>query len=147
MISLKQFNGHLARALVLVEPSLEVGLAKVGELTQTMAVEYIGHEMTQWPRLAERTIAEKTKLGFVGHLSATDPLLRTGKDRDSIKVEVEGLTQVVGSPSKVFLYQEMGTSRIPPRPSIGMAAMNSLPHASEVFGGIAVHLLTPGLLR
>lgn len=147
MISFEQFAGYIEQTLAQVEPQLELGLAKVGELTQTMAVEYIGHELPQWPRLAEATIAEKTRLGFVGHLSPTDPLLRSGADRASIEVAVQGLEQAVGSDRKVFLYQEMGTAKIPPRPAIGAAAAASLPYAQEVFGEIAVKLLTPGLLK
>jgi hypothetical protein len=50
----------------------------------------------------------------------------------------------------VFLYQEMGTHNpltgdIPPRPTISLAALRSLPYAVEVFGKIAVAMLTPGM--
>jgi len=144
MISLEQFGKALERAAAEVKPRLEIGLAKVGGLTQTLAAEYIGHELPQWPRLAERTIEEKTRLGYVGHVSPTDPLLRTAANRDSISVAVEGLTQTVGSPRKEFLWQEMGTRKIPPRPAIAPAALASLPYAQDVFGEIAVSLLAPG---
>jgi hypothetical protein len=142
MITLAQLAKHLEGAIVQCHPKLEVGLAKVGELTETMAVEYIGHEL--WKPLAASTVAEKTRLGYVGHVSATDPLLRTGSMRGSIRVLVEGLTEVVGSGEKVALWQEMGTHKIPPRPFLAKAAINSLPHAKDVFGEIAVSLLTPG---
>jgi hypothetical protein len=161
MISFEEFARHLETALVTVEPRLEVGLAAVGEHTKVMAAEYIGHELPEWKPLSEATlkgfrhpygfwIKGKEELGYTGHDSATDPLLRTGADRDSIAVAVEGLTQVVGSPLKIFLYQEMGThnavtGNIPPRPSISLAALRSLPFAADVFGEIAVSLLTPGL--
>jgi hypothetical protein len=49
---------------------------------------------------------------------------------------------VIGSPKKEALYQEMGTSRIPPRPVTEPALKNSLPFAADVFGKIAVSLLT-----
>jgi hypothetical protein len=144
MISFADFAKHLQTSIKECHPRLEVGLAKVGELTQTMAVEYIGHEMPQWPALADRTIAEKTRLGYVGHLSPTDPLLRTGEMRDSIHVVVERLTQTVGSDSAVARAQELGTATIPPRPFIAPAALASLPYAHDVFGKIAVSLLVPG---
>lgn len=144
MISFEQFARHLEQSLLTVEPRLEVGLAAVGEHTKVMAAEYIGNELPEWKPLADSTIAEKERLGYTGHVSATDPLLRTGANEKSIDVSVEGLTQAVGSPSKIFLYQEMGTHTIPPRPSISLAALNSLPYAKEVFGGIAVSLLVPG---
>jgi hypothetical protein len=144
MISFADFAKHLQASIRECHPRLEIGLAKVGELTQTMAVEYIGHEMPQWPALADRTIAEKTKLGYVGHVSPTDPLLRTGEMRDSIHIAVERLSLTVGSNSEVARWQELGTSRIPPRPFIATAAMASLPYAHDVFGKIAISLLVPG---
>jgi hypothetical protein len=52
------------------------------------------------------------------------------------------LAVVVGSPEKKALWQEMGTSRIPPRPVVALAMASALPHAHEVFGEIAVSLLT-----
>lgn len=159
MISFEDFAKHLEKSLVTVEPRLEIGLAVVGEHTKTMAAEYIGHELPEWAPLSEATlkgfrhpygfwIKGKEELGFTGQESATDPLLRTGADRDSIAVSVEGLTQVVGSPSKIFLYQEMGThnpvtGNIPPRPTISLAALRSLPYAADVFGEIAASLLNP----
>lgn len=160
MISLKEFAQHLERAIATCEPMLEVGLAKLGEHTKTVAAEEFGHQLPMWEPLSEATlhgfrhpygfwIKGKEELGYTGHVSATDPLLRSGKTRDSIEVEVEGLTQAVGSASKIMLYQEMGThnsltGNIPPRPVLGPAAIGSLPFAYEVFGEIAVALLTPG---
>jgi hypothetical protein len=159
MMSFGEYAKFLERSIATTVPRLEVGLAALGEHTKTMAAEYIGHEMPEWAPLSEATlkgfehpygfwIKGKEELGFTGHESATDPLLRTGADRDSIAVSVDGLTQVVGSPSKIFLYQEIGTHNpltgdIPPRPTISLAAKNSLPYAQEVFGEIAVSLLVP----
>jgi hypothetical protein len=161
MISFAEFARHLERSIVMAKPLIEVGLARLGEHTKTVAAEEFGHEMPMWEPLSEATlqgfrhpygfwIKGKVELGYTGHISATDPLLRSGKTRDSLDVAVEGLTQAVGSPSKVMLWQEMGTfnsltGNIPPRPAIAYAALHSLPYAAEVFGELAVSLLTPGL--
>ncbi|MBV9984503.1 hypothetical protein [Bradyrhizobium sp.] len=144
MLSFGQYARHLERSLVIVKPELEIGLARVGEHTKVMAANYIGHELPEWKPLAPATVKEKTELGYVGHVSATDPLLRTGANEQSIGVAVEGLTQAVGSPRKEFLYMEMGTDKVPPRPAIGLAAVRSLPYAGEVFGMLAMGLLAPG---
>jgi hypothetical protein len=160
MISLKEFAEHLERAIATCEPMIEAGLAQVGEHTKTVAAETFGHEMPMWEPLSQATlhgfrhpygfwIKGKEELGYTGHISATDPLVRTGATERSIEVAVEGLTQAVGSPSRIMLYQEMGThnsvsGNIPPRPVIGPAAIGSLPFAGDVFGEIAVALLTPG---
>lgn len=130
-----------------VRPRLEADLAKIGALTAAAAVEYIGHEMPEWPALAPSTIAEKERLGYTGQVSATDPLLRTGAMRDSIKIEVEGLEMAVGSGDKIAAYQELGTKHIPPRPFLGPAMLNSLEFAAEKLGETAVALLSPGSKR
>jgi len=54
----------------------------------------------------------------------------------------EALAVGVGSPEKVALWQEMGTSRIPPRPVLSLAMRNAIPYAKEVFAGIAVAVLS-----
>jgi phage gpG-like protein len=133
-----------------VRPRLESDLAKIGELTATMAAEYIGHEMPEWPPLAASTIAEKESLGYTGQVSPTDPLLRTGEMRDSIKVEVEGLEMAVGSTDPVALWQEIGTDgrdgkgAIPPRPFLALAGLRSLEYAADKLGETALALLVPG---
>ncbi len=107
----------------------------------TDAKALIGHEIDRWPPLADRTVAEKQRLGYVGQISPTDPLLRTGDMRESIKPDAEltayGVEGVVGSGSKIALYQEMGTSRIPPRPFLAEAMAHiehKARHEIELFG-------------
>ena len=101
----------------------------------------IGHELDRWPPLAESTIAEKQRLGYVGQVSGTDPLLRTGDMRETIKAHAEltasGAEGVVGSGSKIALYQEVGTHRIPPRPFLAEAMAHiehKAKHEIELFG-------------
>ena len=89
--------------------------------------------MPEWAALKETTIYEKTRLGYVGQVSATDPLLRTGMMRESIEGAAEGLTGVVGTDDPKAKWQEFGATRvgrnrtgtIPPRPFIGMAMMEA----------------------
>jgi hypothetical protein len=162
MISLKEFAEHLERAIATCEPMLEIGLAELGEHTKTVAAEEFGHEMPMWEPLSQATlhgfrhpygfwIKGKEELGYTGHISATDPLVRTGATERSLDVAVVGLTMAVGSPSKIMLWQEMGThnsvtGNIPPRPVLAPAMIGAFPFAEEVFGEIAVALLTPGYL-
>ena len=130
----EQFEASLAESIRTIRPRLEVGLDKVGELAQTMAAAYIGHYQTGWPALAESTLEKK---------DADTPLLETGEMRDSIKRELDPieLEVVVGSNDKKALWQELGTSRIPPRSFLGLAMSNSMPFAEETFGKIAVAIL------
>ncbi len=50
------------------------------------------------------------------------PWVRTGALRDSIAVSANGLEAAVGSNDPAAAPQEMGTSRIPPRPFLAPAA-------------------------
>jgi phage gpG-like protein len=50
------------------------------------------------------------------------PWVRTGALRDSISATAEGLQAAVGSNDPAAAPQEMGTSRIPPRPFLAPAA-------------------------
>jgi HK97 gp10 family phage protein len=144
MMSFGDLAKHFERAAADVRPRLDVALAKIGEHAAIKAAEMIGHELPQWPPLAQSTVAEKQQLGYVGHVSATDPLLRTGELRDSIRFEVEGLTVTVGSHEKIAAYHEFGTPRMPPRPFLAPAMLATFPYAEKVLEEAAVRLLTPG---
>jgi hypothetical protein len=143
MMSLTEFAAQLERSIATVKPRLEIGLDKVGELAQTLAVSYVGHEMPGWAPLAESTLRDKEAKGF----AVPAPLLRTGDMRDSIEKELDpiDLEVAVGSKELKALWQEMGTSRgIPPRSFLGQAMNNALPYAAETFGKIAVTIISSG---
>lgn len=144
-MTLEQLSEMLDNAAVRCKSDLELDVLAIGELTKTMAAEYIGHEMPEWPPLADSTVEEKIRLGYTGQVSDTDPLLRTGDMRDSIGVEQAGLVVAVGSPEKVAFWQEMGTTKMPPRPFLSLAMRNSLEHAVELMTKTAARLFTPGL--
>ena len=125
---------HLAKLAINMEANKAGLLEHVGRHVEKAAKELNGQENVQgvggfstWAPLAESTIEEKEKLGYVGQVSATDPLLRTGEMRDSIVhiVDVPKSMVVVGSASAAMLAQELGTQHIPPRSELGIAAVNS----------------------
>lgn len=136
----KEFELMLEASLKTVVPRLEIGLDKVGMLAESIAAEIPGHYQPGWAPLAASTLAEKAAKGF----PVPSPLLRTGAMAGTYRKEVDvfALEMVIGSPDKIALFQEMGTSRIPPRPVTEPALKNSLPYAADVFGMIAVSLLT-----
>jgi hypothetical protein len=143
MVTFEQYADFLAGSARRAMPEIDVALARVGALARTMAVEYIGHELPSWPPLAASTVAQKQRLGFVGRVSATDPLLRTGEMRDSIAAEVVPYAVVVGSPLDKAMWQELGTSRIPPRPFLALAMQSAAPLSEDAFYDAAVALLVP----
>lgn len=126
--SFGEFAKHLQSIPKRQKLMIKAVAVKSGEMVKQVAQEKIGFYQTQsgpfveWSPLAESTMEERVELGF----SANDPLLRTGALRDSISFDVATpmpwLTNVVvGSVSEIALYQERGTSRIPPRAFLGPA--------------------------
>lgn len=108
----------------------------------------IGEEKPEWDPLAPSTIDQKQRLGYFGQVSATDPLLRTGALRDSIEAETEsvagGVIGIVGSTSRVMLYQECGTTRIPPRPVIAPAMIAAQAVLEPALSDLLERACTPG---
>lgn len=160
MMTFAEFGTFLEESVATVEPRLEVGLHALERLVTPLASSYIGHELPEWAPLSPATlegfhhplagwIPGKIELGYTGHVSSSDPGLRTGEMRDSIKGEVEHLALVVGSPEKKMLWFEMGhrgtafTGPQPPRPVLALAMRNSLEHAADVFGEVAMGLVSP----
>jgi phage gpG-like protein len=85
------------------------------------AKESIGTYNYGWPPLAPETVARK---------GADTPLLDTGALRDSISAFVQMHSvghgrAVVGSNEDTAVWQELGTSRIPPRSFLVSSAMRS----------------------
>lgn len=140
MKSLAEFADQLAASIRTVVPRLEIGLEKVGTLAQTIAAELPGHDQPHWAPLAASTLLDKERRGF----PVPSPLKRTGEMAESYHKELvpTELAVVIGSAEKVAMYQEMGTSRIPPRTVLKPALERSLPYAADVFGEIAVSVLT-----
>ena len=82
MIPLKELIGHLQASADTLPARLHEQHEKNARIVAAEAAEYVGHELPEWPPLAQATVDEKTDLGYVGHVSATDPGLRTGEMRE-----------------------------------------------------------------
>jgi phage gpG-like protein len=108
-----------------IERDLEASGPKIVEqackIVQKKAKAAIGKEHELWAPLAESTIADKQHHGF----PTPKPLLRTGALRDSIEYTVHGNQGWVGSDLEIAVYQELGTSRIPPRSFLVSSAISS----------------------
>lgn len=75
----------------------------------------IGRENYFWAPLARSTVREKRRLGYFGQVSETDPVLRTGALRRSVRPISRGLSGLVASKSPIARYQDQGTRTIPAR--------------------------------
>ena len=103
---------ELAAALAFEEAGMQAALIDIGNHLEKKARQKIGEYQPGWPQLAEATQADRARQGY----TENDPLLRSGKLRDSISSEVEDMVLVVGSTDVNMVYQELGTEKIPPRP-------------------------------
>jgi hypothetical protein len=90
-------------------------------MIQKKAKAAIGKDHEMWPPLAASTIYDKEHKGY----AVPKPLLRTGEMRDSIQYTVEGNQGCVGSNDPKAVWQELGTSRIPPRSFLRSSAISS----------------------
>lgn len=107
------------------------------ELRQRLERVRIEEVMAQALAAEAERLAEAVRQGLSEPLGAgahDQPWARTGALRDSIGAQANGLEAVVGSSDPAAAPQEMGTSRIPPRPFLAPAAASM---GEDVARGIA----------
>lgn len=143
------------------EAELSGVVVTVVEAAAVRARGYIGHQQTDlfmgWQPLSPATVSGfhhpekgwipgKADLGY-GNPPDYDPLLREGDLRASISSESAGLEGMVGSTSKIALYQEIGTPGaeypIPPRPFLAKGLMEAAYDIEGLAGEVAIGLLMP----
>jgi len=135
-VDLEQFARELSSASATIATGLEAGFRVIVKEIEETAKEEIGvyqpayGPFDAWAPLAESTKVERVRRGY----SEDEPLLRSGELRDSIQSEVMGLAAIVGTKSDIGLWQEVGTSHIPPRPFIGPAYVRKIDPLLEAIG-------------
>jgi len=129
-------------AIPAIERDLHASGPKIIEeackIVQKKAKAAIGKEHEEWAPLAESTIADKQKLGF----PTPKPLLRTGELRDSIRYTVNGNEGAVGSDLDRAVWQELGTSKIPPRSFLVSSAISSEDKIRRMAAAVTVAALS-----
>ncbi len=90
----------------------------------------IGTYKYGWQQLAKSTQADRVHAGF----PANEPLLRTGRMRDTISHWSTPKEAQVGTNDKIWIYQELGTRTIPPRPVFGNVAKAVGPKLTKIVG-------------
>jgi HK97 gp10 family phage protein len=102
-------------------------------MVATEAKRVLGTDGYNWPALSEHT--KKTQPGM---------LLESGAMRASIEWNAHGNEGHVGSNSDIAVYQELGTSRIPPRSFLAGALHHEAPAIVKMAGKVARAAIAPG---
>ncbi|WP_313682791.1 hypothetical protein, partial [Pantoea sp.] len=129
-MNLKEFASALSATTKSVPEATHSIVKQLADATASIARSEIGTyqeavgEFPAWQTLAEATEEDKARHGYP--LDA--PLERTGQMRDSIKSEAEGAEARAGSDDEKLFWHENGTSKMPPRPVIGPAAIRATEH-------------------
>lgn len=139
MMTLGELAKVFGTAIAETAAARHEALEKAAELIEGEAKRVIGTYKYGWPELAESTKKDRVRKGF----PENEPLLRTGEMRDSIEHTAGVETAYVGSNNDKAVWQELGTSRIPPRSFLMGAAMHKGREAAEILG---LTLLKPLLL-
>lgn len=120
-------------------PLLEVAAQVIEVEAKSIMGEYQRNNMgpfVKWKELTPYTKRERLRLGY----SENNPLVRSGKLRNSIThdTDVSGLEAIVGSDDQRMVYTELGTSKMPPRPVLGLAAYRTRKKVVNLLGGMTV---------
>ena len=124
--------------LAVMDGAEKDALEKAAQVVETEAKRVIGTYDYGWAQLAPSTQKDREDKGY----PANEPLLRDGTMRDSIQHKVEGKSAFVGSNEDIAVFQELGTSRIPPRPFLAGAAMHKGPEVAKIVGETVVGYLS-----
>jgi phage gpG-like protein len=116
-----------ARLAVLYEGEIAVALEDGCKIVEDEAKRVIGTYDYGWIPLKPETVARKA--------TGDSPLLETGEMRESIEHTVVGHSGFVGTNSDIAVFQELGTSRIPPRSFLAGAAMRKGQEVADAVGG------------
>lgn len=127
--SLTGFAAFLGTLPLEVEHANHHALEKAAVMVETEAKRVIGTYDYGWTPLAPSTLEKK---------AANTPLLETGEMRDSIEHVSDHHEANIGSNSDKAVWQELGTSRIPPRSFLAGALQHKTTEIVEEIGR-AIH--------
>lgn len=138
--SLGAFAAHLVTAATAEVLALHKGLKAACVEVEKTAKGEIGTYQTAigpfpaWAPLADSTEDQKARMGY----PADSPLLASGDMQASYTNEVQGLEGVIGTNDEKALYDETGTTNMPPRPVLGPAVLHNRERIERLIGEAAV---------
>ena len=123
--SLAAFAAHVTTLTAAIQHAEDAALEEAATVVEVEAKRVIGTYDYGWTPLAASTLARK---------SADTPLLESGAMRTSIQHSTGRGVARIGSNSDIAVYQELGTSKIPPRSFLMGAAVHKEPEVRRILG-------------
>jgi phage gpG-like protein len=146
--SLGAFASHLDIAAMRQALEITSGLREVATAIQKTAQGKLGEyqgavdHFDAWQELADSTKADRVAKGY----TEDDPLLRSGELRKSIGTAVSLTEATIGSTEDSAVYNELGTTKAPPRPFLGPSVIENEGLIKERLGAACVRgILGPGV--
>lgn len=135
------FATHLQKIQKTIEDRSRANLNILGAAVAEDARQSIGTYQqaigpyTAWTQLAASTLYNKAKSGLGKNGNPDTPLYATGAMAASIEYKVPNAQQAhVGSDDETLIWMEEGTTKMPPRPVLGPAALRTVPKFTGMFG-------------
>ncbi|WP_024517074.1 hypothetical protein [Bradyrhizobium sp. Tv2a-2] len=113
-----------------MEHENHVALERCGKLVTKEVYRVVGTYDYGWKPLAPSTQDQRESLGF----EPDEPLLRTGSMRDSVWYKADHHECQIGTDNQIAVWQELGTSKIPPRPFLEGALKEKTPEVLDIIG-------------
>lgn len=113
--------------------NMRKSLKEVGEVVSAEARKSVGVYQSgigpfpAWAGLADSTIERKSRSGLGMGGNPNTPLYATGRFKQSIAYKAENQSVTIGTNVPYIVHTEVGTSKMPPRPVFGPAALRALP--------------------
>jgi hypothetical protein len=146
--TLESFATELTGMALAVHHESERALERAARVVEKEAKRSIGDYQNAaapfagWAELADSTKEDRVRQGY----PENEPELRDGTMRDGIEHtvimhDVSGVAYV-GSDSQILEWQELGTSKMPPRSILGGALVRKEEKVAELIGGSVYAALT-----
>jgi phage gpG-like protein len=125
IMNLAEAAARMAAAAIDIEFAKRAALEEACVMVQERAKNLIGVPRPEWPPLAPETLSGKAGINT--------PLLESGKLRASIShTVIDSSHGEVGSDLDRAVWHEQGTSRVPPRPFLSLAAHQEGPAVAKM---------------